>query len=135
MARTVALGEPASWQRDLRMVAAAQLAGVAAAIPGADVEDVNARARDIIEAAATAAISSRRSATASPCGMSTKRRSSGTAGMGRLTRRVPITIEPGIHLPGMGGVSIEDTLVVRAGPESAGSAEILTTTTKELIVL
>jgi Xaa-Pro aminopeptidase len=46
--------------------------------------------------------------------------------------RVPVTVEPGVYLPGRGGVRIEDTLVVRAG---AGAAEILTMTTKELLVL
>jgi Xaa-Pro aminopeptidase len=54
---------------------------------------------------------------------------------GRLAKRFAVTIEPGIYLPGKGGVRIEDTLVVRAGPGSAASAEILTTTTKELLVL
>jgi Xaa-Pro aminopeptidase len=49
---------------------------------------------------------------------------------GKLVDRVPVTIEPGIYLPGRGGVRIEDTLVVRtAGPET------LITTTKELLVL
>jgi Xaa-Pro aminopeptidase len=51
---------------------------------------------------------------------------------GRLMDRVPVTVEPGVYLPGRGGVRIEDTLVVRAG---AGAAEILTMTTKELLVL
>jgi Xaa-Pro aminopeptidase len=49
---------------------------------------------------------------------------------GRLADRVPLTVEPGVYLPGEGGVRIEDTFVVRAGP-----AQILTTTTKELLVL
>ena len=56
---------------------------------------------------------------------------------GRLAERVPVTIEPGIYLPGKGGVRIEDTLVVRADTSggAAGPAEVLTTTTKELLVL
>ncbi|MFD0854042.1 M24 family metallopeptidase, partial [Actinomadura adrarensis] len=49
---------------------------------------------------------------------------------GKLRDRVPITAEPGVYLPGRGGVRIEDTLVVRAsGPE------LLTQTTKDLLVL
>jgi Xaa-Pro aminopeptidase len=135
MARTVALGEPASWQREIyELVAAAQLAGVAAAIPGADVEDVDATARDIIEAAGHGGHFQQ--ALGHGVGLEVHEAPIiGYGRMGRLARRVPITIEPGIHLPGKGGVSIEDTLVVRAGPASAGPAEILTTTTKELIVL
>jgi Xaa-Pro aminopeptidase len=49
---------------------------------------------------------------------------------GRLADRVSVTVEPGVYLPGKGGVRIEDTLVVRAaGPEP------LITTTRELLVL
>ena len=54
---------------------------------------------------------------------------------GTLADRVPITIEPGIYLAGAGGVRIEDTLVVHAGTGAAGSAEALTTRTRELLVL
>ena len=49
MTRTVVLGPPAGWQRDLyALVAAAQRAGIAAAEPGAAVAEVDAAARDII---------------------------------------------------------------------------------------
>jgi Xaa-Pro aminopeptidase len=41
-----------------------------------------------------------------------------------------ITIEPGVYLPGRGGVRIEDTLVVRGG-----GPEVLTTAPKELRVV
>ncbi len=49
MTRTVALGEPAGWQREIYdLVAAAQRSGIEAARPGADVADVDAAARDMI---------------------------------------------------------------------------------------
>jgi Xaa-Pro aminopeptidase len=55
------------------------------------------------------------------------------AAMGRLGPCVPVTVEPGIHLPGRGGVRIDDTLVVR--PTADGGPELLTITTKELLAL
>jgi Xaa-Pro aminopeptidase len=54
----------------------------------------------------------------------------GPATDGRLADRSPVTVEPGVYLPGRGGVRIEDTLVVRAG-----APELLTTTTRDLLVL
>ena len=49
MTRTVALGPPAGWQRDLyALTAAAQWAGIEAARPGAAVAEVDAAARDVI---------------------------------------------------------------------------------------
>ncbi|CAM5486768.1 aminopeptidase P family protein [Streptomyces tanashiensis] len=44
-----------------------------------------------------------------------------------------LTVEPGVGLPGRGGVRIDDTLVVRQ--EADGGAELLTITTKELLAL
>jgi Xaa-Pro aminopeptidase len=132
MTRTVALGEPAGWQRDIyELVAAAQLAGVAAAKPGADVEDVDAAARDIIEAAGHGGHF--RQALGHGVGLEVHEAPIIALGRtGTLARRASVAIEPGIHLPGKGGAGIEDTLVVRPGP---GPAEILTTTTRDLIVL
>jgi Xaa-Pro aminopeptidase len=139
MTRTVALGEPASWQRDIYdLVSAAQLAGIAAAVPGADIGDVDASARDLISAAGHGEHFGH--GLGHGVGLEVHEAPMmGPGRTGRLADRVPVTVEPGIYLPGKGGVRIEDTLVVRAGaagPDSmAGPAEILTTTTKELLVL
>jgi Xaa-Pro aminopeptidase len=135
MTRTMALGEPAAWQRDIYdLVATAQLAGVAAAVPGADVIAVDAAARDLIAAAGYGDFFQH----GLGHGVGLEVHEAPIIGYGRtgtLMDRVPVTVEPGIYLPGRGGVRIEDTLVVRAGTGAADSAEILTTTTKELLVL
>jgi Xaa-Pro aminopeptidase len=132
MTRTVALGEPAAWQRDIyELVATAQRAGVEAATVGADVRTVDAAARDLIAAAGHGGHFGH----GLGHGVGLEVHEAPTIGYGRtgtLGDRVPVTVEPGIYLPGRGGVRIEDTLVVRSG---AGSPEILTTTTRELLVL
>ena len=50
---------------------------------------------------------------------------------GRLAGQVPVTIEPGVYLPDLGGVRIEDVLVVTAG----GVARSLTNSARDLLVL
>jgi Xaa-Pro aminopeptidase len=128
--RTVALGEPADWQREVYdLVRAAQQAGVDAAMPGAETRMVDAAARDVIKDAGhgehfTHGLGH---------GVGLEIHEAPLMGYdktGKLRDRVPITAEPGVYLAGRGGVRIEDTLVVRAsGPE------LLTETTKELLVL
>ena len=136
MTRTVALGEPAGWQREIYgLVAAAQLAGVSAAVPAAELGAVDAAARDLIAAAGHG----EHFGHGLGHGVGLEVHEAPMLGSGRtgtLRDRVPVTIEPGVYLPGKGGVRIEDTLVVRAaGSGAAGPAQILTTTTKELLVL
>ena len=41
-----------------------------------------------------------------------------------------VTVEPGVYLSGLGGVRIEDLVIVGEGPP-----EVLTTFTKELVTL
>jgi Xaa-Pro aminopeptidase len=135
MTRTVAIGEPAAWQREIyELVARAQAAGVAAATIGAEVAAVDAAARDLITEAGHGDYFSH--GLGHGVGLLIHeapwlaRNETGT-----LQDRVPITIEPGIYLAGAGGVRIEDTLVVRAGTGATGSAQSLTTLTRELLVL
>jgi Xaa-Pro aminopeptidase len=132
MTRTVSLGEPAGWQRDTYdLVARAQQAGIDAARPGADLGDVDAAARDVIEAAGHGAHFKH----GLGHGVGLEVHEAPTLGYdreGRLADRVPVTIEPGVYLPGQGGVRIEDVLVV--GGDGA-SGDLLTTTTRELLAL
>jgi Xaa-Pro aminopeptidase len=140
MTRTVALGGPSAWQREIYdLVAAAQLAGVQAAEDGAEVADVDAAARDMIEQAGHGEHFGH--GLGHGVGLEVHEAPAIGAGRpGRLADRVPVTVEPGVYLPGKGGVRIEDTLVVRAGDGagqsgSTGSAQILTTVTRDLLVL
>ncbi len=115
MTRTVVLGDPAPWQLEIyELVAAAQLAGLAAAVPGAEVGDVDATARDMIEAAGHGAHFQH--GLGHGVGLQVHEAPiMGYDRTGRLADRVPLTVEPGVYLPGEGGVRIEDTFVVRAG--------------------
>jgi Xaa-Pro aminopeptidase len=127
LTRTVVLGPPAGWQRDLyALVAAAQQAGIEAAVPGAAVAAVDAAARELIAGAGYGEQFSH----GLGHGVGLEIHEAPMLGQGRpgtLADRVPVTVEPGIYLPGRGGVRIEDTLVVQAGPDHA--PRLLTTTT------
>jgi Xaa-Pro aminopeptidase len=149
MTRTVAVGEPAAWQREIYdLVATAQRAGLAAAAVGAAAADVDAASRDVISAAGHGEHFGH--GTGHGVGLEIHEApmiGSGQAGM--LAAGVPVTVEPGIYLPGRGGVRIEDTLVVRASTVQASTVqastvqagngaipgELLTTVTRELLVL
>jgi Xaa-Pro aminopeptidase len=130
MTRTVAVGEPAADLREIYdLVAAAQRAGVEAAVPDAPTKDVDAAARDVI----TAAGHGEEFPHGLGHGIGLEIHEAPLMGYdktGKLTDRVPITVEPGVYVTGRGGVRIEDTLVVRTG-----GAELLTKTTKELLVI
>jgi Xaa-Pro aminopeptidase len=130
MTRTVALGEPAAWQREIYdLVAAAQRSGLDAARPDADVGDVDAAARDLIRDAGHG--DHFQHGLGHGVGLEVHEAPTiGYARTGKLASRVPITVEPGVYLPGRGGVRIEDVLVV--GADGTG---LLTTTTRELLVL
>jgi Xaa-Pro aminopeptidase len=131
MTRTVAVGEPAGWQRDVyELVAEAQRTGIDAVEPGAEAGAVDAAAREVIEAAGHAEHFQH----GLGHGVGLEIHEAPMLGYGRtgkLADRVPVTVEPGVYLPGKGGVRIEDVLVVTAG----GGARILTSTTRELLVL
>lgn len=130
MTRTVCLGAPAAWQRDLYdLVARAQRAGRHALVPGAVAQNVDGAARGVIESAGHGGHF--RHGLGHGVGLEIHEDPFlGPSRTGRLEDRVPITVEPGVYLPGRGGVRIEDTLVTREG-----GPELFTKTTKELLVL
>jgi Xaa-Pro dipeptidase len=130
MTRTFVLGEPADWQRDLHaLVARAQAAGREALAPGAELPQVDAAARTVIAAAGHGEHFGH--GLGHGVGLQIHEAPTiGYAATGILADGTPVTVEPGVYLPGQGGVRIEDTLVVRPG-----GAESLTTASRELVVL
>jgi Xaa-Pro aminopeptidase len=130
MTRTVAFGEPDVRLREIHdLVAAAQRAGIAAVRAGASTVDVDAAARSVIRDAGYAK--------EYPHGLG--------HGVGLEIHEAPflrwdaglelaqgavVTIEPGVYIPGLGGVRIEDMVEVTAD----GCREI-PRSTKELVVL
>ncbi|MFJ5262761.1 aminopeptidase P family protein [Streptomyces sp. NPDC088387] len=132
--RTFVIGtSPAEWQIELYdLVFAAQRAGREMLMPGAAYRDVDRAARQVLDSAGYGA--GLPSLTGHGVGLEIDEDPQlAPAAMGKLDACVPVTVEPGVHLPGRGGVRIDDTLVVR--PEADGGPELLTITTKELLAL
>ncbi|MGI8307297.1 M24 family metallopeptidase [Saccharopolyspora hattusasensis] len=128
MTRTVVLGKPADWQREIyELVRASQAAGRGALSIGTEVKDVDAAARKLIEDAGFGE--------QFPHGLGHgvgleihEAPALSQRGDGRIAAGMAVTVEPGVYLAGRGGVRIEDTLVVRPS-----TPELLTLTTKELV--
>ncbi|HEY9409844.1 MAG TPA: Xaa-Pro peptidase family protein [Jiangellaceae bacterium] len=130
--RTSVVGsEPAGWQREIYdLVAQAQRAGREALSVGAECIEVDQASRAVIDAAGYKEQFGH--GTGHGVGLEIHEAPTlGYSATGRLADRMAVTVEPGIYLPGRGGVRIEDTLAVRA----SGGPELLTPTTKDLLVL
>jgi Xaa-Pro aminopeptidase len=114
MTRTVAFGDPDPRLCEIRdVVAAAQAAGIAAVRPGAIVADVDGAARSVIEDAGYGA--------SFPHGLGHgvgleihEAPFLGKDLEGMLEPGMVVTIEPGVYIPGLGGVRIEDMVEVTA---------------------
>lgn len=114
--RTFIVGRAADWQREIHaIVARAQEAGRDAARAGASLVEVDRAARSVVAEAGYGdyfdhglghgvGLQIHEAPFFSP------------RSTGKLAAGSPVTIEPGIYLPGRGGVRIEDTILVGEGP-------------------
>ncbi|MDO4929400.1 MAG: Xaa-Pro peptidase family protein [Corynebacterium sp.] len=128
--RTFIMGETTEFSKEIYdIVLEAQLAGVAAATPGTPLVDVDKACRDIITKAGYGEYFVH--STGHGIGLDVHEAPyAATTGKGELEPGMTLTIEPGIYVPGKGGVRIEDTLII-----TDGAPEIITTLPKDLQVL
>lgn len=140
MTRTFVLGKAADWQLEIyQLVAEAQQAGRQALLPGAELRGVDAAARQLIADAGYGEHFGH--GLGHGVGLQIHEAPGiGVTSAGTLLAGSVVTVEPGVYLPGRGGVRIEDTLVVAGGtpkmPETAGQTpELLTRFPKELAIL
>lgn len=130
--RTVVVGRAADWQREIHAaVKASQAAGLDRLRPGVPVADANTAARGSLEESGW--LDAFTTGLGHGVGLQIHEDPFiGSAHPGRLASRTVLTMEPGIYLPGRGGVRIEDTVLV-TDPDHGGEPDVLTDTTKELL--
>lgn len=130
MTRTVIIGPAGEFAREIYdIVLRAQQAGVAAARPGTALADVDRACRDIITDAGYGDYFVH--STGHGIGLEVHEGPSAAAkATGELAPKMTLTIEPGIYVPGKGGVRIEDTLII-----TDGDPKIITTADKQLRII
>ena len=118
LTRTVAVGPPTARQRAVHaLVLEAQQAAIAAIAPGTACRDIDRAARDLISAAGHGGHFGH--ATGHGIGLQVHEGPS-LSGLAkdRLETGMVVTVEPGVYVPGWGGVRIEDmVLVTEKGPK------------------
>ena len=139
MTRMLAFGHVAAELRDLvSLVTRSQRAGVAAAVPGSGTGDVDAACRAVLDAAGVG----ERFVHGTGHGVGLQihedpflRPQQALPGLTSspsvtLSPGMTVTVEPGVYLPGIGGVRIEDALLV-----TAAGPDVLTRTPIDLVVV
>lgn len=130
MTRTISLGPPDAKGAEIYRVAReAQEAALAAIGPGLDVREIDAVARELIARHGYGDNFGHGLGHAVGLEIHEEPRLSPT-GEGRLAPGMVVTVEPGIYLPGYGGVRIEDLVVV-----TEDGHRNLTGSRKDLLIL
>lgn len=133
MTRTFVLGAAAQWQREIYdLVATAQRAGRKALVPGIVLGAVDTASRQVIADAGYGETFSHGLGHGVGLQIHEAPGINATAA-GTLRAGSAVTVEPGVYLPGRGGVRIEDTLVVQN--DEKRTPELLTRFPKELQIL
>ena len=130
MTRTVALGEPDGRLREIHdVVATAHRAGVDAVRTGAKSADIDRAARDVVEQAGYGDLFTHGLGHGVGLeiheGPSLRR-----DGEDVLPAEAVVTIEPGVYVPGLGGVRIEDMVEV-----TDAGGRVIPRSTRDLVVL
>jgi len=123
MTRTFMVGEPSGWQVEIHdLVFAAAKSGRSAVRAGVALADLDAASRRVIEGAGFGEYFGH--GLGHGIGLDIHEAPMiGPRAEGRLLAHTTITVEPGVYLPGRGGVRIEDSLLVTAdGHRSLTSA-------------
>ncbi len=128
--RTVVVGPADDWQREVHAaVRESQAAGVRACTDGTALAEIDRVSRSSLDAAGWLD----RFTTGLGHGVGLLIHEDpfiSAAHAGRLVPRTVLTVEPGIYVPGRGGVRIEDTVLVTSAP---GQPEVLTQMTTDLL--
>jgi len=131
MTRTVCVGTASPRHREIYdIVLSAQLAGLAAIHSGALCREVDKTARDMIESAGFGPYFGHGLGHCVGLAIHENPRLAVSAGDSILKSSMVVTVEPGIYLPGWGGVRIEDLVVV-----TDSGCRIINQTPKELLEL
>jgi Xaa-Pro aminopeptidase len=129
MTRTVSVGDPGADARHLyEVVLASQQAGRALVAADVACADIDRASRDVIAEAGWADAFSHSTGHGVGLEIHEAPRVAAT-GRDTLLAGDVVTVEPGVYLPGIGGVRIEDTVVV-----TATGSEPLTLTPKDLVL-
>lgn len=132
MTRVIALGSMKPKMREIYQICLeAQLAGIDAIRPGVKLTDVDAAARKVIVDAGYGERFGHGLGHGIGLDIHEAPRLSPLAGDGVLMPGHVVTVEPGIYLPGVGGVRIEDDVLVTTTP-SGGGRRVLTDLPKTL---